>query len=110
MSSIIGNSINSAIVSGMNGLQKSYQGMTHASISIAQRAAQTSVEFDGPGTVLANASIQGLSNLRNTLPKGGDSMTTDLLSMQMYSRNALASAKVVDKAFDAVGTIIDTLS
>lgn len=110
MSSIIGNSINSAIVSGMSGLQNAYQGMNQASMNIAQRAAQNSVESNGTGDVLINASLQNLTNVRNTLPSGGDSLTSDLVSLQLNSNNALASAKVVDTAFDTVGTIIDTLT
>ncbi|AYA66296.1 hypothetical protein [Alteromonas sp. RKMC-009] len=110
MSSIIGNNINSAIVSGMSGIQNAYQGMTQASVNIAQRAAQTSVELNGTSQVLTNASLNNLSNIRNTLPTGGDSLTSDLMSLQYNRNNALASAKVVDTAFDTVGTIIDTLT
>ena len=102
MSSIIGNNINSAIVSGMSGIQNAYEGMTQASVNLAQRAAQTSVELNGTGDVLANAS--------NTLPQNVGSVTDDLISLQINSKNALASAKVVDTAFDTVGTIIDTLT
>ena len=110
MSSIIGNNINSAIVSGMSGIQNAYEGMTQASVNLAQRAAQTSVELNGTGDVLANASINSLSNVRNTLPQNVGSVTDDLISLQINSKNALASAKVVDTAFDTVGTIIDTLT
>ena len=69
MSSIIGNSINSAIVSGMNGLNKASSGMTQASMNIAQRAAQEDVRLNGAGDMLANASIQSLATIKNTLPK-----------------------------------------
>lgn len=110
MSSIIGSNINSAIVSGMSGIQNAYAGMTQASVNLAQRAAQTSVELNGTSDVLSNASINNLSNVRNTLPKNAGSMTDDLISLQINSKNALASAKVVDTAFDTVGTIIDTLT
>ncbi|MEG3765507.1 hypothetical protein [Alteromonas sp. 14N.309.X.WAT.G.H12] len=110
MSSLIGNSINSSIVSGMSGVQNAYQGMTQASVGLAQKVAQTSVELNGTNDVLANASLQNLSNIRSVLPTGGDSVTSNLVSLQLNSNNALASTKVLDTAFDTVGTIIDTLT
>ena len=110
MSSIIGNSINSAIVSGQFGLQNAYQGMTQASMNIAQRAAQDSVASSGPQEMLASASLQSLQNLKNTLPGGSGGPINDLVSLKMHSINAQASAKVMDVAFDTVGSIIDTLA
>ncbi len=110
MSSIIDNSINSAIVSGQFGLQKSFEGMTQASMNIAQRSAQTRVSEDGAGAVLANASVNGLQNIRETLPQSAGNLTSDLVSLKLNSLNAQASAKVLDVAFDTVGTIIDTLA
>ncbi len=110
MSSFIDNNINSAIISSQFGIQKAYQGMTQASLSIAQRAAQDSVALNGPQQVLANASLQSLSNIRDTLPKASGNFASDILSLRLNSMNALASAKVLDVAYDAVGTIIDTLA
>ncbi|QJR80847.1 hypothetical protein CA267_008660 [Alteromonas pelagimontana] len=110
MSSIIGNNINSAIMSGQFGLQQAFKGMNQASLNIAQRSAQTHVAENGPGQVLANASLNNLANIKNTLPQSANSPTSDLLSLKLNSMNAQASAKVLDKAFDTVGTIIDTLT
>ena len=110
MSGVIANSINSAIISGQFGLQRSFGGMTQSALNIAQRSAQQDVAANGPTELLANAAVQSLSNTSRLLPSGGDSLTSDLLSMQLYSKNALASAKVIDVANDTVGKIIDTLA
>lgn len=110
MSSVIGNNVNSAILSGQFGLQKAYEGMTQASLNIAQRAAQQSVSDNGPNQMLAKASLQSLANTRQILPQGGDSFTSDIMAMQLNSMNAIASAKVLDKAHGAVGLIINTLA
>ncbi len=110
MSGIIDNGINSAIVSGQFGLQKSFEGMTQASMNIAQRTAQPQVGDNGAGAVLANASVNGLQNIRDSLPQSAGNMTSDLVSLKLNSINAQASAKVLDVAFDTVGTIIDTLA
>lgn len=110
MSSIIDNSINSAIVSGQFGLQRASDGITQASVNIAQRNAQPTLAAEGPGAVLANASQSGLQNVRATLPAAADNVTSDLVSLKLNSVNAQASAKVLDVAFDTVGTIIDTLA
>ena len=102
-----GNNINSAILSGQFGLQRASDGITQASLNIAQRAAQQDVAENGPAGVLVNADEQQIDNARNTLPSGGDSLTNDLLSLQVSSLNAQASAKVVDTADETVGRIID---
>ncbi|HAU93500.1 MAG TPA: hypothetical protein DCW59_14185, partial [Alteromonas sp.] len=72
--------------------------------------AQQDVAQNGTGNFLADASLRSLSTTSDLLPSGGDSMTSDLLSMQMYTNNALASAKVIDVANDTVGRIIDTIA
>ena len=40
MSGVIANNINSAIISGQFGLQRSFDGMTQSALNIAQRSAQ----------------------------------------------------------------------
>ncbi|GGF62984.1 hypothetical protein [Alteromonas lipolytica] len=106
----ISNNVNSAIIAGQFGLQQSFDGMTQSALNIAQRTAQQDVAQNGPGDLLASASLRGLSTVSDLLPSGGDSLTSDLLSMQLYSMNALASAKVIDVANDTVGKIIDTIA
>ncbi|RDV24851.1 hypothetical protein DXV75_12310 [Alteromonas aestuariivivens] len=110
MSGVVDNHINSAIISSQFGLNKAYQGVTQASMSIAQRTAQQSVEENGPGQVLAKASLSGLQNIRQMLPASESSPMADLVSLKLHSVNAQASAKVMDKAYDTVGTIIDILT
>ncbi|MBT0587875.1 hypothetical protein [Alteromonas oceanisediminis] len=102
-----GNTINSAILSGQFGLQRASDGIAQASLNIAQRVAQQDVAENGPAGVLVNAAEQQIGNVRNLLPSGGDSITNDLLSLQVNSLNAQASAKVVDTANETVGRIID---
>lgn len=110
MSSFITNNMNSAIVSAQFGLNQAYEGMTQASMNIAQRTAQTNVSLNGPSEMLADASVQSLGNIKQILPQSSTSMTDDLVSLQLNSINAQASAKVLDVAYDTVGTIIDTLA
>lgn len=110
MSSFVTNNMNSAIVSAQFGLNKAYEGMTQASMNIAQRAAQTNVAQDGPTEMLANASLQSLGNMKQILPQSATSMTDDLVSLQLNSINAQASAKVLGVANDTIGKIIDTLA
>lgn len=110
MSSIIGNNINSAILSGQFGLQQASDGLTQAATNIAQKTAQVNLAENGPQAVLAEASLQGLANVRNVLPQADDNMTSNLLSLKLNSLNAQAAGKVLDVANDTIGTIIDTLT
>ena len=105
MSFDVRNSINSAIVSGTFGLQNASNGITEASISIAQRNAQ----LKDPSELLADVATQQLGLAGKLLPQGGDSLTNDLVSLSINSTNAQASAKVLDVANDTVGRIIDEL-
>ncbi|WP_100658532.1 hypothetical protein [Alteromonas flava] len=102
-----GYNVNSAILSGQFGLNRASEGITQASLNIAQRTAQQDVAQNGPAGVLLGAAEQQISNLRNTLPSPGDSLTSDLLSLQINARNAQASAAVVDTADETIGRIID---
>ena len=106
----ISNNVNSAFAAGQFGLQQSFEGMTQSALSIAQRTAQQDVAQNGAGNLLADSALRGLSTTSDLLPRGGDSLTSDLLSMQLYTTSALASAKVIDVANDTVGKIIDTLA
>ena len=110
MSSIVTNSVDSAIVSGQFGLQQANSGLTQAATNIAQQTAQVNLAENGPQAVLANASLQGLSNIRNVLPTASDDFTSNLLSLKINSVNAQASSKVLEVANETVGTIIDTLA
>lgn len=107
---LFNNNVNSALIAGQFGLQQSYNGMTQSALNIAQKTAQQNVAENGPTQMLADASLQSLSTVSQLLPKGGDSFTSDLISMQLYSTSALASAKVIDVANDTVGKIIDTIA
>lgn len=100
------NNVNSAIISGTLGLNRAQQGITEASINIAQRNAEPQSTQD----LLANAATQQLGQVNQLLPQGGDGLTNDLLSLQINSRNALASTKVLEVANNTVGRIIDELA
>ena len=102
-----GFNVNSAIISGQFGLKRASEGISSASLNIAQRQAQQDVAENGPLNVLVNAATQQLTNVRNSLPSSGDSITSSLLSGQINSRNAEASAKVIGTADETVGRIID---
>lgn len=100
------NSVNSAIVSGQLGLQNASRGITEAAVNIANRSAQPR----DTQTLLADVASQQLGGVRQILPQAGDSLTNDLVSLTINSRNAQASAKVLDVVNDTVGRIIDELA
>lgn len=91
MSSIIGSSMNSAIMSGQYGLQSASQGITQASQNIASRTVQQ-------------------NSVENAAPQAAGNLTSDLVSLQTNETSAQASAKVLSTAFDNVGTLIDILA
>lgn len=100
------NNVNSAIISGMLGLNRAQQGITEASINIAQRNGESQTTQDP----LANVATQQIGQVNQLLPQGGDGLTNNLLSLQINSRNALASSKVLEVANNTVGRIIDELA
>lgn len=102
----VSNNINSAIISGTLGLNRAQQGITEASLNIAQRNAQAQT----PQDLLTNAATQQIGQVSQLLPQGGDSLTNDLISLQINSRNALASGNVLEVVNDTVGRIIDELA
>lgn len=103
---MIDNNINSAIVSGVLGLQRASEGITQSSINIAQQQAQ----LRDPQDVLSDAATQQIGLTSQLLPQGGDSITSDLVSLNVNLTNAQASTKVLDVANETVGRIIDELA
>ena len=103
---MIDNNINSAIVSGVLGFQRASDGITQSSISLAQQQAQ----FRDPQSVLTDAATQQIGLTSQLLPKGGDSITSDLVSLNINLTNAQASTKVLDVANETVGRLIDELA
>ncbi len=110
MTSIASSGINSAILSAQFGIQNGLQGVTQASVNIAQQSAQQNVAQNGPGQLLADASLQNLSNVSALLPQGTNDPIGNLVSLQVNALNVQASAKVLDVVDDTVGSIIDTLA
>ncbi|GGD77103.1 hypothetical protein [Lacimicrobium alkaliphilum] len=95
--------INSALMSGMLGVQKASDGITQHSISLAQQQAQLRT----PEDVLTDAARQQLGMAGKMLPSGGDNMTSDLVGLSLNLRNAQASTKVLEVVKDTIGTLID---
>lgn len=95
--------INSAIVSGMLGVQRASDGITQHSVSLAQQQAQ----LRAPEEVLEGAARQQLGMANKLLPSGGDGMTADLVGLTLNLRNAQASSKVLEVVKDTVGTLFD---
>ena len=102
----VNNGVNSAIASGLLGFQRASDGITQASIGIAQRAAQ----LRDPKDVLADAATSQLGLTSKLLPTRGDSITSDIVSLSINLTNAQASTKVLDVANETVGRIIDELA
>lgn len=104
----IGNGVNSAFYAGQYGLQNASNGITQASSSIAQRTVESaqnvpSSQANEPQNVIS-ADQAASSSSSNT------DLTSDLISLNVNSLNAQASAKVLEVANDTLGTIIDTLA
>lgn len=106
MSFDVRNSVHSAFASGQLGLQRAQQGITDAAVNIAQQNRRAT----SPTEVLENAATQQLSAVKQVLPPVEDNLTSNLISLQVNSNNALASAKVLDVADKTVGRIIDELA
>ena len=102
----VNDSVNSAILSGVLGLQRASDGITGTSISIAQQQASLRSTSD----LLSDVATQQLGNVGSLLPSGGDSLTNDLVSLSVNLTNAQASAQVLDVANETVGRIIDELA
>lgn len=103
MSYDVSNSVNSALISGITGLQNASSGISQASINIAQKTAQ----LRDPADVLSDSALQQIGSVKQLLPQGGDSITSDLVSLSINSINAQASSKVLDVVKNTVGRIID---
>jgi len=101
MSDVGGVTLNSAFFAGQTGLQRASDGMTQAASNIAQ---QISGSQQNQGSASQGAAL--------SVPSQGASgnITSDLISLNVNSLNAQASAKVIDVANDTLGTIIDTLA
>lgn len=106
MSFDISNNTNSAILSGVLGLQNASEGITQASIGIAQKAAQ----LRDPQDVLSDAATQQIGLTSQLLPSGGNSVTSDLVSLSVNLTNAQAATEVIDVAKDTVGQLIDVIA
>lgn len=103
MSVEVSNNINSAIVSGLVGLNDASNGITQASISIAQKAAQ----LRDPQELVTDAAMQQIGLTSQLLPETSDTLTSDLVSLSVNLTNAQASTKVVETADETVGRLID---
>lgn len=103
---IVNNGLNSAVASGLLGFQRASDGITQSSISIAQQAAQ----LRDPQDVLTDAATQQVGLASKLLPTGGDSLTSDIVSLSVNLTNAQASTKVLDVANETVGRLIDELA
>lgn len=107
------NNINSAIISSTLGLDRALQNINSSVKDIASTAINITDQNRQPQTIqdlLANTASQQLGQISQLLPSGGDSLTNNILSLQISRNNGLASAKVLDIAHDTVGRIIDELA
>jgi len=103
---IVNNGVNSAVASGLLGFQRASDGITQSSIDIAQKSAQ----LRDPKDVLTDAAASQVGLTSKLLPTGGDSITSDIVSLSINLTNAQASTKVLDVANETVGRLIDELA
>lgn len=107
------NNINSAIISSTLGFERAQRNISDSARDIAANAINVSDQNRQPQTIqdlLANTATQQLGQINQLLPSGGDSLTNNILSLQISRNNGLASAKVLDIASGTVGRIIDELA
>lgn len=107
------NNINSAIISSTLGFDRAQQNISNSTKNIAATAINISDQNRQALTtldLLANTASQQLGQINQLLPSGGDSLTNNLLSLQISRTNGLASANVLDIAKSTVGRIIDELA
>ena len=103
----IGNGVNSAFYAGQYGLQNASNGITQASSSIAQRTVESTQNV--PASQV-NQPQNAISAAQTSSSPSDTDLTGDLISLNVNSLNAQASAKVLEVANDTLGTIIDTLA
>ena len=102
----VSSNLNSVIVSGVLGVNNASNNITTTSISLAQQQASLRSTSD----LLSDVGLQQIGNVSSLLPSGGDTFTSDLLSLQNNLNNAQASTKVLDVANETVGRLIDELA
>lgn len=105
----INNNVNSAIVSGMVGIQRASDGITQNASNLASLSTFTTPPSDSQ-EFLANATLKQLDSIKQTLPQTSEGITSNLVGLSVNLTNAQASAKVVDSANGTVGTILDILA
>ncbi|WP_339720530.1 hypothetical protein [uncultured Paraglaciecola sp.] len=105
----ISNNVNSAIVSGTIGIQRASDGITQNASNLASLSAFVTPSSD-PQEFLANATLNQLNAIKQTLPQGSEGITSNLVGLSVNLNNAQASAKVVDTANGTIGTILDILA
>lgn len=99
-------SMNSAILSSVMGVQKASEGITLASLGIAQQTTSQRSTSE----LLSDVALQQIGSTSKLLPSGGDSITQNLVSLSNNLTNAQASLNVLDVADETVGRLIDTLA
>lgn len=105
----ISNKMNSAIVSGIIGIQRASAGVVENTSNLA-RFSVFSASATDPQEFLANATLTQLSSIRQLLPEASEGITSNLVGLSINLTNAQASTKVVDTASKTVGTILDILA
>jgi hypothetical protein len=105
----ISQNINSAIISGNFGIQKASEGISRNSFNLANLSVQSASPTD-PQEFLANATLNQLQAIKQTLPQATQSITSQLVGLSISGANAQASSKVLDTANGTVGTILDILA
>lgn len=109
MNSISSSNVGAAFASGQLGLQNASNGITQAASNIAARTVESSQNVPSEATAAASSSAQNASSGSTPGAVPGN-ITDDLISLNVNSINAQASAKVLDTANDMLGTIIDTIA
>lgn len=106
MSFDVRSNLNSAIVSGVLGVQRASDNITQTTFGLAQQQASSRTTSD----LLSDVALQQIGNVSNLLPSGGDSLTNNLVSLTINANNAEASSKVLDVANETVGRLVDTIA
>ncbi|WP_111977926.1 hypothetical protein [Algibacillus agarilyticus] len=111
--SSVQNSINSAIINSTaqqtnnnNSASKANSDLLNAALN--RNTETTSLSTQGLLAQTASQQISLTGSILNSIG-GGDSVTNDLVGLQLYGKNQMATDKLPDKVGNVVGNIIDQL-
>lgn len=103
MSVNFSSNIHSASVNGQLGLSRASNNISQNALNIAQLSTESQQVQKASQNFLADA-------MKPSLPTSKGNINSELVDLTINSTHAQASIKVIDKANESVGTILDILA